>query len=120
MGLLEWSERVSRVVQGRPRLEVENGRLVIEQHKSVRAYSSTCIRVDCPGGEVCIEGRTADAGSTFQSRTVGSGDDYKRNMEGQVIQNAGTAAYVVSRKDKDSGAGSSNRALSECMCARGN
>ncbi len=57
LGLLEWSERVSRVVQGRPRLEVENGRLVIEQHKSVRAYSSTCIRVDCPGGEVCIEGQ---------------------------------------------------------------
>ena len=22
----------------------------------VRAYSETCIRVDCPGGEVCIEG----------------------------------------------------------------
>ncbi len=56
MSLIEWSERVGRVIQGRPRLEVENGRLVIEQHKSVRAYSSTCIRVDCPGGEVCIEG----------------------------------------------------------------
>lgn len=56
MGLHEWSERVGRVVQGRPRLEVENGRLVIEQHKGVHAYSSTCIRVDCPGGEVCIEG----------------------------------------------------------------
>ncbi len=56
MGLLEWSERVGRVVKGRPRLEVEDGRLVIEQHKSVREYSSTCIRVDCPGGEVCIEG----------------------------------------------------------------
>ncbi len=56
MGLAEWSERVGRVVQGRPRLEVENGRLLIEQHKSVREYNSTCIRVDCAGGEICIEG----------------------------------------------------------------
>nr|WP_297279418.1 YabP/YqfC family sporulation protein [uncultured Butyricicoccus sp.] len=56
MGLKELCASLGQTVQGTPRVEVEGERLVIERHKGVRAYSTTCIRVDCPGGEVCIEG----------------------------------------------------------------
>lgn len=56
MWLKDWGVRLGQAVQGAPRVEVEGGRLVIERHKGVRMYSETCIRVDCPGGEVCIEG----------------------------------------------------------------
>lgn len=56
MGLRELYTALGQAVSGGPRVEVEGGRLVIERHRGVRAYSETCIRVDCPGGEVCIEG----------------------------------------------------------------
>ena len=56
MGLRAFYAALGRAVQGAPRVEVEGGRLVVECHRGVRAYSETCIRVDCPGGEVCIEG----------------------------------------------------------------
>ena len=55
MGLRAFYAALGRAVQGAPRVEVEGGRLVVECHRGVRAYSETCIRVDCPGGEVCIE-----------------------------------------------------------------
>ena len=56
MGLREMYAALGQAVQGAPRVEVEGGRLVIERHRGVRASSQTCIRVDCPDGEVCIEG----------------------------------------------------------------
>lgn len=56
MGLKDWGTQVGRTIQGAPRVEVEGERLVIERHRGVRLYSESCIRIDCPGGEVCIEG----------------------------------------------------------------
>ena len=86
-GLLEWSERVSRVVQGKCGLRL---RMVVWSLNStkVRAHTDMYPGGTAGAGEFVSKDNT-DRGSTFQSRTVGSGDDYKRNMEGQAIQMLG-------------------------------
>ena len=56
MGLRAFYVALGGSGQGPPRVGVGGGGLVVGCHRGVRAYSETCIRVDCPGGEVCIEG----------------------------------------------------------------